>query len=88
MCDSSTWCILPAAVWQQEQPLRLLGAVLAEYTLSEATEPKKADYLGGAVFICARNSPIVFSNVLFMGVTVCACLTAVSGVYYLRPCGR
>ena len=53
----------------------LEGAVLAEYKLSEATEPKKADCLGGAVFTCSRNSPVVFLNVLFMGVTVWTCVT-------------
>ena len=47
---------------------------MAEYTLSEAMEPKIADCLGGTVFTCARNSPVVFLNVLFMGVTVCTCV--------------
>ena len=56
------------------QPLCLGGTALAEYTPSEASEPKIADCLGGAVFACARNSPIVFPSVLFMGVTVCKCL--------------
>ena len=59
MCDSGVWCIPPVVDW---------------YTPSEASEPKKADCLGGAVFTCARNSPVVFLNVLFMGVTVCTCV--------------
>ena len=50
------------------------GAALAEYTLSEASEPRKADCLGGAVLTCTRNSPVVFFNVLVMGVTVCTCV--------------
>ena len=44
------------------------------YTPSEASEPKLANCLGGAVFTCARNSPVVFFNVLLMGVTVCTCV--------------
>ena len=47
---------------------------MAEYTQSEASEPRKADCLGGAVFTCARNSPIVLFGVLVMGVTVCTCM--------------
>ena len=37
-------------------------------------EPKIVDCLGGAVFTCARNSPIVLIDVLFMGVTVGTCV--------------
>ena len=37
-------------------------------------KPKIADCLGGTVFTCARNSPIVLFDVLFMGVTVCTCV--------------
>ena len=37
-------------------------------------EPKIVDCLGGAVFTCARNSPIVLFGVLVMGVTVCTCV--------------
>ena len=47
---------------------------MAEYTLSEAMEPKIADCLGGTVFTCARNSLVVVIGVFFMGVTVCACV--------------
>ena len=54
MCDSGVWYIPSTVDW---------------YTSSEASEPRIADCLGGAVFTCARNSPVVLFGVLFMGVT-------------------
>ena len=56
---SGVWCIPSVVDW---------------YVPSEASESKIADCPGRAVFTCARNSPVVFFNVLFMGVTVCTCV--------------
>lgn len=56
---SGVWCIPSVVDW---------------YTPSEASEPKIADCPGWAIFTCARNSPVVLIGVLFMGVTVWACV--------------
>jgi hypothetical protein len=51
-------------------------------------KPKRADCLGGAIFTCARNSPIVLFDVLVMGVTVCTRVMKQPGVVVCTVCSR